>query len=181
MFTSHDCRITMSKCIARSTQARPPSPSRCRSPPLVRGGAGTPRSRPAARESSAPSHDPPGPPILGTGNTGGLPGDPVIWLKAANTDRRAHRRQEATLRSRPRARLLYGLASQSQPASRAARAHSPSPPAPAPPGQRSPRQPAPARWARHRAAATPASRQPAARAKFSGQRDRPGEEGFYQD
>ena len=22
----------------------------------------------------------PGPPILGTGNTGGLPGDPVIWL-----------------------------------------------------------------------------------------------------
>ena len=39
---------------------RPPSPSRCRSPPPARGGAGTPRPPLAARESSAPSRDPPG-------------------------------------------------------------------------------------------------------------------------
>src|SRR6185437_15724023 len=31
----------------------------------------------------------PGLHVPGTSNTGGLPGDPVIWLSAANTDRRA--------------------------------------------------------------------------------------------
>ena len=38
---------------------RPPSPSRCRSPPPARGGAGSPRPLLAARESSALSHCPP--------------------------------------------------------------------------------------------------------------------------
>jgi hypothetical protein len=47
---------------------------------------------------------------------------------AANTDRRAQRQQKATLRGQdPGARLLYGLSSQSAPASRAARADLPSP------------------------------------------------------
>jgi hypothetical protein len=39
---------------------RPPSPSRRRCPPPCRGGAGSPRPLQAARESSAPSRDPPG-------------------------------------------------------------------------------------------------------------------------
>ena len=42
----------------------------------------------------------PGPPILRTGNQAGCPGTRSSGSEAANTDRRAHRRQEATLRSR---------------------------------------------------------------------------------
>jgi hypothetical protein len=69
------------------------------------------RPRRAAPEPYAPSRCPSGPPMLGTGNQAGCPGTRSAGSEAANTDRRAHRRQEATLRSGPRARLINGLAS----------------------------------------------------------------------
>jgi hypothetical protein len=56
-------------------------PSRRRSPLPARNGAGNPRLPRAERESSAPSHCPPGPPKLGTGNQAGCPGTPVSWLR----------------------------------------------------------------------------------------------------
>jgi hypothetical protein len=49
--------------------------------------------------------------MLEAGNRAGCPGTRSAGSEAANTDRRAHRRQEATLRSGSRARLYNGLAS----------------------------------------------------------------------
>src|SRR6185437_3163723 len=52
----------------------------------------------------------PGLPVPGTGNKDGLPGGPVIWLNAANTDRRARQatRSDPQVKA-PRQALMRAL------------------------------------------------------------------------
>src|SRR5262249_46573844 len=93
------------------------------------------------------------PPVLDSGTRRTARGTRSTGSAAANTDRRAQRQQEATLRSgSPRQARTSGLTSHVRSASQAARAHAPSPAlqrwqdqpeSPAPPQSSSaPRQPA---------------------------------------
>ncbi len=103
-------RGQVSERAGRVEQLAAPSPAPRRCPPPAHCAAGSPHPRLATRESSALSQLPTRPPMLRTGKQGGLPGGPsVICLTAANTDRRAQRQQEATLRSgSPRQAKLPG-------------------------------------------------------------------------
>jgi hypothetical protein len=69
--------------------------------------------------------------MLGTGNQAGCPGTRSSGSEAANTDRRAQGNMRRPSGQGPGARLFNGLASQVEPASRAAPAHRPSPGRPA--------------------------------------------------
>jgi hypothetical protein len=118
----------------RAPGCTPPPPS---SPRRPRPPARTPDP---ARHHHSPAACPPRPPILEPGNTSGLPGDPVgrhkagiltVVLKATRSDPQV---------KGPGARLIHGLASQSEPASRAAR---PNPAAPARPPRGSNPSPGP--------------------------------------
>ena len=126
----------------------------------------------------------PGPPILDSGNKGGLPGDPGQLARRPRMltvvltgDKRRPSGQG------PGARLTNGLASQRSSASRAARAYRRSPARPASASQPSRRAQQPVNQhpagnrATERQRPTPDNHlQP--RAKFSGQRDRHGDQAY---
>jgi hypothetical protein len=111
--------------------------------------------------------------MLGTGNQAGCPGTRSSGSKAANTDRRAQGNMRRPSGQGPGARLFNGLASQVEPASRAARAHRSSPRPP-----RTARSAIPAKNRTTERQRPAPSDNPQPPAKFSEQRDRPGEKAF---
>jgi hypothetical protein len=131
------------------------------------------RLQQAARIPSAPSHDPPGPPIPGTGNQAGCPGDPghqaqrprilTVVLKATRGDPQVKVPAPGFCTgSHPKWNRRHGQPAPIVPA------------LPAPQGAIS----QPGRQPHHTASATPASRQPAAPHQILGTPRPPRREGF---